>query len=226
MKVKVLSVALMLMVIVGLALSQTEESRVFLISGATAEVVRILDSPFQNLDGTFQEFGGDITDLGDVDGDGVSDIAVGARNYLVEGHLRGAIFVFSGATGELLYDVKSPDIFITNFFPIGGRIEIGRGMQRLKDITGDSIDDFIAADPDGIGRAFIFSGADGSLFRTINPPEPIRNGSFGRSLAALPDLNGDGFPEYAISQRTKAWYFYSGLNGSLLLVLGPDGFGT
>jgi hypothetical protein len=51
------------------------------------------------------------------------------------------------------------------------------------------------------GRVILYSGKDGAVLQTITGTE--KNDQLGAALAGLPDLNGDGFPEYAIGVPGK-----------------------
>ncbi len=44
----------------------------------------------------------------------------------------------------------------------------------------------------------VFSGADGSLVRRITDAGGAGSDYFGQSLAVLPDINGNGFPDLAV----------------------------
>ncbi len=44
----------------------------------------------------------------------------------------------------------------------------------------------------------VFSGADGSLARRITDAGGAGSDYFGQSLAVLPDINGNGFPDLAV----------------------------
>ena len=72
------------------------------------------------------------------------------------------------------------------------------------DVNGDGKGDIAVGarreDVDGIfnqGRAYVFSGADGSLLFTLNAPNAKENAQFGVSAAAG-DVNGDGKSDVAV----------------------------
>ena len=204
--------------------------RVYIVSGARNATLLLLNNPSPHPTAS-QGLGEAVTGIGDIDGDNVPDFLASAPRQVVDGLAEGQVFAFSGATGNLIYAVNNPG---ANELPALGRSGFGRVVERLKDITGDSIDDFIVPvefnTVDGLeraGQAFIFSGADGSLFRTIQSPTPEAQQQFGSRAAGLPDLNNDGVPEYAVVHNRNrlsgtpddVWYFYSGLDGSLLLIM-------
>ena len=123
-------------------------------------------------------FGYDVSDLGDVDGDGVHDFVVARPDGA------GWVHVFSGATGVQLYQVQSPTLSGT----------YGRAVQGVGDVTGDGVPDFLVADP-WASEAYLQSGDTGAVHASI----AMNGGDLGGyALAALPDVTGDGLPDYAV----------------------------
>ncbi len=173
-------------------------------------------------------FGYSIGKLRDINVDGVSEIIVGAPGLPGSPFPQpGAVFVYSGANGMLLHELHGvvPDD------------RFGIAVAGLGDLSGDGIGEFMVgcrhcdATSDvpadfATGRAYIYSGADGSLFREVSPgPSQIPGAMYGHSLAVGADLDGDGMPDYAIGapgdvdavgMRTGAVYVYSGRTGDLL----------
>ncbi|MDD1670969.1 MAG: integrin alpha, partial [Methanomicrobiales archaeon] len=193
------------------------QDEVFLFSGASRTLIRSIAVP--SIPG--YEFGWSATGMGDVDGDGVGDIAVGAPSTLgsialpvpctcditgdpcppecIEFPEFGRIFVFSGASGDLLYEMK----YLHNF--------LGFTLVSPGDLNGDTIPDLIASAPSFDrpprmgGKVYAFSGTGGSvIWETIEPaPGPdqpgLELGSFGMRMAGIPDISGDGFGDLLVS---------------------------
>jgi FG-GAP repeat len=169
--------------------------RVDVYSGATRTRIRSIVDP-ENQPGN--NFGYSLADVGDVNGDGVADLAVGARGIDNSFPLpcvmppctptpdQGRAFVFSGTTGALIRKLSPAD---TNF------LAFGFALAGLGDVSGDGVPDIAVGAPtlinNKIGQVFAFSGANGSVLWIANePPQPLA--SFGSSLTSVADHNGDG----------------------------------
>jgi hypothetical protein len=149
------------------------------------------------LDGEEAEatFGSAVVGVGDVDGDGVPDLAVGAPQTLGPGggYLDGRVFVYSGATKALLYQLN----------PVRSRGFFGARLAPAGDLDGDGVPDLIVGAPAtssdnqyGVGSVLAFSGASGeSLFVFLGDEGGTYMGS---AVAGVGDLDGDGVPEIVI----------------------------
>ena len=79
----------------------------------------------------------------------------------------------------------------------------------------------------GAGRAYVFSGSTGAVLRTLVSPNQEPGGQFGRSVAGVPDADGDGRGDLLVGAPTEDGgaqsagrvYFYSGSTGDLLQTL-------
>ncbi len=172
--------------------SLTNAGRVYAISGKTRAVIYTVVSPEMQADAQFGFF---ISVLGDVNGDGTKDLAVGtdSQSTTAAGDPctppasgcndgQGKAWVFSGKAGGLLYEVNNPNPQADGRF--------GSRIGRAGDVNGDGVPDSIMGAsnndvpvgcgnvpgtvPDGCrknqGQAYIFDGADGTLIRTLNLP--------------------------------------------------------
>jgi hypothetical protein len=159
---------------------------VYLFSGQTGALIRTLNHPEQGGAEAGAAFGSALANAGDVDGDGASDVLIGAPG---EGH----IFVFSGRTGNLLFDIASPVTEDLHSF--------GAAVAGGKDFNRDGKPDFVVGSPnlEGFrGAAYIFNGSDGSLQRTLLPGGRQPFAKFGSSLCVSDDLTGDRRPDVAV----------------------------
>jgi len=157
-------------------------------SGATRNHVFTLVTGEKN-----DAFGVATDSAGDVNGDGCDDIIVAAPRSSRGGLLSGAVYLFSGSTGDLLS--------YTTGLPYE---RLGRAVAGMGDLNGDGVSDFAASGfiegDDGAltGVVHIFSGADPTivLASILGPPGMP---SFGEWICAPGDLNGNGAPDLAIA---------------------------
>jgi hypothetical protein len=162
-------------------------------SGKTGALIHRFDDP--DPEGFANFGGGGTSDPGDVDGDGVDDLVLGASNASGGGRA----YLFSGRTGLLIRRLIDPDPPSTD---TGGGVGFGFGEGtgvEPGDVNADGVNDVIVAAPgqdvagvSNAGRLYLLSGADGSRIRTLDDPAPRASGSFGFFHANAGDLNGDG----------------------------------
>jgi serralysin len=154
-------------------------------------------------------FGSSLASLGDLDGDGVADLAVGATG---DGPYSGAVHVlFMRANGT----VKSSTRIASgvNGGPTHADFdEFGIGTASLGDLDGDGITELAVGafrdDTGGLGRGAVyvlFMNANGTVKMSTKIASGTGGGPtlgdgdyFGRSVASLGDLDGDGIGDLAV----------------------------
>ncbi len=220
--------------------SPTDAGRAYVFSGADGSLLHTLVSPSEVSGGQFGTVVGALAGpgvSGDVNGDGIPDLLVSApyESALGGPASAGRVHVFSGADGSLLYSVISPNEEAVGIF--------GWSAAGLKaDLNSDGIGDFIVgayledpgSSPNNAGRAYVFSGADGSLLHTLISPNEQSNGYFGRSVSGSGgDVNGDGINDLMVGafweqeagspEQSGRAYVFSGADGSLIYsLLSPE----
>ncbi len=185
----------------------------------SVKIVREWDGEAMN-----DQFGWIARSMGDVDGDRVNDVVTSAPTKYIGGANAGRVYLYSTRTGKLLWkaDGHPGD-------------QLGLGVECAGDTNRDGIPDVIAGAP-GCGKAYIFSGKDGSVLQTLQAED--RNDTYGGHVAGVGDIDQDGYADVMVGASTNnagghsagRAYVYSGKDGHLLLTLtgerAEDGFGS
>ena len=166
--------------------------------------------------------GGSVAGAGDVNGDGFSDVIIGARLYDNGQTDEGGAFVFNG---PLAGSISTP-----NWVGESNQTEayFGQPVSTAGDVNGDGYADVIVGAPyfdNGQideGRAFVFlGGASGLSASAAWTSEINAAGSLhGASVATAGDINGDGYADVIVGA-----YFYSndqGIEGRATVYFGSD----
>jgi len=170
-------------------------------SGRTGLLLHHFDGPKNS------GFGATVAGIGDVDLDGMNDVAVGASFFCPSScpdNATGKIFIFSGRDGSLIWDLSLPR----------DTDHLGQSLSQGRDWNLDGVPDFLAG---GRGFGFVLSGVDGT---------PLFKVAGGASVAALKDVDGDGVDDFATASLFSYYPFvvlpvvriYSGRNGQQLFV--------
>jgi hypothetical protein len=147
------------------------------------------------------QFGFSVATAGDVNGDGFSDVIVGAKNYSNGEIYEGRAFVYLGsATG-----LATAPAWVAEGDQTGA--EFGISVATAGDVNGDGFSDVIVG-VDGYsngqlyeGRAYVYQG---SASGPAAAPSWTAEGGhdydiFGFSVATAGDVNGDGYSDVVIS---------------------------
>ncbi len=179
--------------------------RAYVYSGADRTLLRTLTGQAAG-----ENFGWSVADAGDVDGDGVPDVAVGGPSTGT-----GVARVFSGATGNLLHNLSGP----------GAGSNFGSIVAGIGDVDGDGRSDLLIGAPDasaGRGEVRIVSGSSGATIRS-HPGTNVGD-RYGYGGGAIGDVSGDGVPDYAAGAAMGGQGIVavrSGADGSLLYSVNP-----
>jgi hypothetical protein len=166
---------------------QTFAGRAYLFSTANAVLRGTFESPNPEYMGIF---GTAVSDVPDADGDGKSDLLVGAPYEEAGGDRAGHAYLFSSADGTLLHALVSPGAEENGRF--------GSAVSGVPDADGDGRGDLLVGTFEAesglfsAGRAYLFSGDTGALLHPLASPDPNAYGYFGGAVAGVPDLDGDG----------------------------------
>lgn len=163
---------------------------VFLISGANGSIL-------QRFNGTrpWIQYGASVACIGDMNGDGLSDVAIGAPDERNGGESNsGSIFIYTALTGELILRLDGASSFD----------HLGWAVSGVGDLTGDGRSDLLASAPnsshDGralCGAVYLYRGGDGKRIGAWYGPSQMQ--MIGDRVARLGDLDGDGLSEFGYS---------------------------
>jgi hypothetical protein len=181
--------------------------------------------------------GSSVSFAGDVNGDGMDDLIIGApqASHLGESSA-GMTYVLFGQSGGYPASFKLSHVDGTNGFKIGGDIasdRSGYSVGYAGDINGDGFDDvFIGApgaDRDGnsnTGAVYVVYGSDQIhsdpvKLANINGTNGfmvnglVETGDMGEEVAHAGDINGDGTPDLIIGTRNAgaSYVLFGNANG-------------
>ena len=203
------------------------EGRAFVYHGSAIGLSATPNSTPDDADQAVAFFGFSVASAGDVNGDGYSDVIIGAKYYDDGANSdEGRAFVYHGsATGLSATPNSTPDDCNQAL------AEFGFCVASAGDVNGDGYSDVIIGAHyynDGVnnfeGRAFLYHGSASGLSATPNstPDDADQADSgFGYSVAAAGDVNGDGYSDVIIG----ADHFHDGGNsweGRAFLYNGND----
>jgi hypothetical protein len=157
-------------------------------------------------------FGSALANAGDLNGDGKSDLLVGAPRDSTAGPLGGRVLAYSGADGAFLWEAS-------------GSIKdgaLGTSVAPAGDVNGDGVPDAIAGAtqfPLGPGYAYVLSGVDGSLIHVVVGDQFAV--LFGLAVGTAGDFNSDGKSEFMVGRAGfgEGVRVYDGATATLLFDL-------
>ena len=148
-----------------------------------------------------------VAGIGDVNGDGYADVAVGADSYDNGQSDEGAVFVFLGSASGIGNRTPATAAAQLEVNQNGAALA---GVTRAGDVNGDGYDDLLIAaefydNPSfNEGAAFLYLGgangiASGNAVTAATLLESGQAGSaFGANLAGAGDVNGDGYADLIV----------------------------
>ena len=177
-------------------------SRAYLYAGGASGVSVTPTTTFSQ---PGEELGCDLAHAGDLDGDGFSDVVIGAESA-ARGTTAfdGVAYVHHGAPGGLSV---TPTITLVN--PASARnARFGSGVFRLGDVDGDGFDDLVVSSANAFGASgvvYVFagsaSGVPASPTRTYLHPTALPNARFRQAVSI--DFDGDGLLDLLMSAGTQ-----------------------
>ena len=159
----------------------------------------------------FQRF----DDPGDVDGDGVPDIAYGDVRFDPGDRefLRGRVSLYSGATGIELW--RRTGEWMNS--------STGLSVLGIRDVDGDGLAEVTAVETaldQTYNRLLILKGSSGEVIGEF----PQRERGFGRHVVRLGDFDGDGFAELGVASQSSRGRVYVVSGSTFEVLYRYDGF--
>jgi hypothetical protein len=218
----------------------------FVLFGSAAGFASVVDA--SSLDGNngfaiHGEQAGDfsgfsVSTAGDINGDGVADMIIGAPFTASNGSYSGASYVVFGSNAGF-----GAELDLTNLDGVNGFKVVGAGAYNYSgwsvsdagDINGDGIDDIVVGaigSESSAGASYVVFGSEDGFVPILQLSDLDGNTGFkfvgaqeydysGWSVSSAGDINGDGFGDVAIGAKYAGESdYYSGPAGATYIVYG------
>lgn len=149
--------------------------------------------------GRASQFGGVMANAGDVNGDRLSDLCIGAPTYSYGQPYEGAFYVLYGNRAKVPF---TPGFQRESNHP---KVQLGLAMASAGDVNGDGFDDLLVGAPRNPmgsfqeGTAFLYLGSSTGLVSSVWGYRGGQSGAAaGYAVASAGDVNRDGYADVLI----------------------------
>ena len=200
--------------------------------------------------GALDSLGFAVSDAGDLNGDGINDILIGAAGAGPQnafGVAQGEAYVIFGTNAGFPANFDLTTLDGTNGFSIlsrSGDVRVGVALSFAGDINDDGFDDvLVGSQGDGefgdLAHAFVIYGSNAGFGSSFDLGQldgangfvisalALRDGT-GQSVTGLGDIDGDGIDDFAVGAPGADGAFgNSSFTGEVYVIMGnAAGFGT
>lgn len=171
-----------------------------------------------------QEFGYSVCTAGDLNGDGRSDVAVGAWQTTVNGlSLAGRVYVYYGSNTGI---ATTPSVVLDG---AQAGAQLGNAVSTAGDVNGDGFSDLIVGSRTwesntttelSEGAAFVYYGSAGGINTTpdLTLETNHANDNFGSNVACAGDINNDGFSDVLVGAYLSSYPTFN--EGAVFVYMG------
>jgi len=192
-------------VIVGASLydnGEADEGAAFVYHGSVSGITTTIQAQLESNQAT-AAFGAAVSTAGDVNGDGYSDVIVGAYTYDNGEANEGMAFIYHGSASGITTTIQ------TQLEPNQATAHLGYSVACAGDVNGDGYSDVIAgaykfdngqADE---GAAFVYHGSSSGITTTVQAQLETNqvNAHMASSVAGAGDVNGDGYSDVIVGSE-------------------------
>jgi VCBS repeat-containing protein len=190
-------------VIVGAIGNSTTSSASYIVYGGASNAGLDLSggtiasgSGFKITGSTGNKVGYGVASAGDVNGDGLADLIVGAPGT---SSWAGATYIVYGSTAlSAGLNLSTDAIDASNGFKLTGAASsyLGQVVSSVGDLNGDGFSDVVVSSAESNSAYVLYGSATG--MNSTNGFTLTGDVGFGKSVTSLGDINGDGFADLAI----------------------------
>lgn len=182
-------------IIVGAPSRSNNEGAAFIYYGTELGYFNSVTGIFS---GSVSQLGCSVCTAGDVDGDGYSDVIIGASTYSNEHTEEGKVYVYFGKDSG----IKGTWNYEYNY----STIHLGSSVSTAGDVNGDGYADVIVGAPnytnmetlEGMVLVFYGSAAGLGIAPDLKIESHIEGAKFGSSVSIAGDWDGDGYADVIV----------------------------